>query len=559
MADLKIYKKLYEVKPVSTIKEMIEMAKDESPDEIAYRYRKGKEIIDVTFKEFYELTMCLGAALNKLGTKGKHIACIGDNSFEWITVMMTVLKSDAVFVPIDKELPIKDIEYVLKHSDSNILFYSKKYEKHINEIKKECPKVATFIAFDNDKDEGKEILSYKKFIESGRKLYKAKKFKEEVHDTNTLKEIIYTSGTTGLAKGVMLTEHNLVSLVVSSLKITTLEKLALSVLPYHHTYEASCDLLVGIHNRTTICINDSLLNVLPNLKEFKPYSMMIVPAFAELFYKKIWSTAEKEGKANLLRKMIKISNALRKVHIDLRGVLFKSVTKAFGGNLKQLICGGAPLRKEIGEFFNDIGILMQNGYGITECSPLVSVNTPKLNDPGTVGLPITCVDVKTINNSEDGIGEICVKGDTVMMGYYKDEEKTKAVLEDGWFNTGDFGTITDKGQVTIVGRKKNFFVLENGKNIYPEEIENYVLAIPYVQECIVSAAQNDHGTNGSNLMAEVYLNPDAVKELGDIDIAKKLKDDITEKTKELPVYKKIAEIKIRDTEFEKTTTKKIKR
>lgn len=550
--------KKYKVDYVKTIKEMQEKAVAACPDRLNFRYREGKKIIDVTFKDFYDLTLHLGAAIHDLGSKDKHIACIGENSFNWITVFYTVLKSDAVFVPIDKELPEKDIIYVLNHSESEILFYTKRYEKNIEEIKKQCPKLKTLIAFDNDEDKN-NVLSYKKLIEKGKKLYNEGKFKEEEHDTNVLKEIIYTSGTTGLAKGVMLTEHNLVSVVTGALEITTLEKVALSVLPYHHTYESSCDILIGMHNHTTICINDSLKNVVPNLNEFKPGLMMIVPAFAELFYKKIWATAEKEGKANLLRKLIKISNGLRKVHIDLRGLLFKSVRKAFGGNLKQLISGGAPLRSEIGNFFNDIGILMQNGYGITECSPLVSVNTPTLNDPSTVGVPVSCCEVKTINNTEEGIGEICVKGDIVMKGYYKDEEKTKEVLQDGWFNTGDYGMITEKGQVKIVGRKKNFFVLENGKNVYPEEIENYILAIPYVQETIVKAATNEHGMNGNNLVAEVYLNPEAVKEMGNIDIAKKLKDDINEQTKELPVYKRISEIIIREKEFEKTTTNKIKR
>ena len=555
MAEIKKYK----VEPVSTIKEMQEKAVAACPDKLNYRYRKGKEIIDVTFKEFYELTLHLGAALHDLGTKDKHIACIGENSFDWLTVFYTVLKSDAVFVPIDKELPIKDIIYVLNHSEADMLFYAKRYEKHIEEIKKACSKVKTFIAFDNEKDESKDILSYKKFVEKGKKLYKAGKFKEEEHDTNVLKEIIYTSGTTGLAKGVMLTEHNLVSVVTGAKEITTLEDVVLSVLPYHHTYESSCDILIGMHNHTTVCINDSLKNVLPNLQEFKPGLMMIVPAFAELFYKKIWATAEKEGKANLLRTLIKISNSLRKVHIDLRGLLFKSVRNAFGGNLKQLICGGAPLRAEIGVFFNDIGILMQNGYGITECSPLVSVNTPTLNDPSTVGTPLTCCEVKTVNDTDEGIGEICVKGDIVMLGYYKDEERTKEVLKDGWFNTGDYGRINEKGQVQIVGRKKNFFVLENGKNVYPEEIENYILAIPYVQEAIVKASVNEHGMNGNNLVAEVFLNAEAVKALGEVDIEKKLKDDINQATKELPVYKHVSEIVIRDKEFEKTTTNKIKR
>ena len=549
----------YKVEPVKTIKEMQEKAVAACPDKANFMFKENKETVTVTFKEFYELTLALGAALNKLGTKGKHIACIGENSFKWITVFYTVLKSDAVFVPIDKELPLKDIINVLNHSDSEVLFFSNRYDKMLGELKQECPNVKTFIAFDRDVNEGNEILSYTKFITEGTELYRAGKFKEEEHDTNVLKEIIYTSGTTGLAKGVMLTEHNLVSVVTGALEITTLKDKVLSVLPYHHTYESSCDILIGMHNHTTICINDSLKSILPNLNEYKPGLMMIVPAFAELFYKKIWATAEKEGKADLLRKLIKISNSLRKVHIDLRGVLFKSVRNAFGGNLTQLISGGAPLRGEIGDFFNDIGILFQNGYGITECSPLVSVNTPWLNNPKTVGVPLSCVEVKTVNNTDEGIGEICVKGDIVMMGYYKDENRTKEVLQDGWFNTGDYGRLTDEGQIEIVGRKKNFFVLENGKNVYPEEIEGYIQAIPYVQEVIVKAATNEHGMNGNNLVAEVFLNAEAVKNMGDIDINKKLKDDINENTKELPVYKRIAEIEIRDKEFEKTTTNKIKR
>ena len=549
----------YKVEPVKTIKEMQEKAVAACPDKANFMFKENKETVTVTFKEFYELTLALGAALNKLGTKGKHIACIGENSFKWITVFYTVLKSDAVFVPIDKELPLKDIINVLNHSDSEVLFFSNRYDKMLGELKQECPNVKTFIAFDRDVNEGNEILSYTKFITEGTELYRAGKFKEEEHDTNVLKEIIYTSGTTGLAKGVMLTEHNLVSVVTGALEITTLKDKVLSVLPYHHTYESSCDILIGMHNHTTICINDSLKSILPNLNEYKPGLMMIVPAFAELFYKKIWATAEKEGKADLLRKLIKISNSLRKVHIDLRGVLFKSVRNAFGGNLTQLISGGAPLRGEIGDFFNDIGILFQNGYGITECSPLVSVNKPWLNNPKTVGVPLSCVEVKTVNNTDEGIGEICVKGDIVMMGYYKDENRTKEVLQDGWFNTGDYGRLTDEGQIEIVGRKKNFFVLENGKNVYPEEIEGYIQAIPYVQEVIVKAATNEHGMNGNNLVAEVFLNAEAVKNMGDIDINKKLKDDINENTKELPVYKRIAEIEIRDKEFEKTTTNKIKR
>ncbi|MBO5143233.1 MAG: AMP-binding protein [Clostridia bacterium] len=553
-----VYKKLYDVKKVNSIKELMQYAVEENGERDAFRYKSGKEIVSVTYNEFQKDTISLEVALNKLGVEGKHIAVIGENSYDWLTVYLSVLKSKSVLVPIDKELPLKDIINVLKHSESEVFFYSGRYEKHIREISNALPQVKYFIGFDKDEDESESNLSYKKFLNSGKEVFEKEGYEEPDIDTNAMKMIIYTSGTTGMSKGVMLTEHNLLSVAYGALRVTKIQKSCLSVLPYHHTYEAVAGIITEILNGTTICINDSLKNVARNLELFKPEHIYVVPAFAEMFYKKIWATAEKEGKAELLKKMIKVCDFLR-LGNGARRKLLASVHKAFGGNLVEIVCGGAALRPEVGKFFNSIGIMFFNGYGITECSPLVSVNTPYLNDPVTVGLPLECCEVKLKDITDDGIGEICVKGDIVMLGYYKNEEKTKEVLEDGWFSTGDFGMITDKGQLVITGRKKNIIVLENGKNVYPEEIENYLVAIPYIQEVIVKPTVNEHGFNGNNLCAEVFLNAEKVQEFGDIDIKEKLKADINAVTEELPVYKKISEIEIRDTEFEKTTTNKIKR
>lgn len=550
---------LYEVNKAKSVKELLERAVEEEGERIAFRYKKGKQVVDVTYREFQADTLGLGAALQELKVADKHIAVIGDNSYEWLTVYITVLKSKGVLVPVDKELPLKDIIHVLQHSDSEVLFYAPRYEKYIREISQSVPAIKYFIAFDKTKDESEANRSFSKMITTGKRLCRAGKFHEEEHDTNQMKMIIYTSGTTGLAKGVMLSEHNLLSVSNEALVRTRIQKSCLSVLPYHHTYEAVAGILTELLFHTTICINDSLKSILPNLALFQPEHIYIVPAFAELFYKKIWATAEKEGKAKMLKVLIKISNGLRRCGIDLRRKLFKSVLASFGGNLKEIICGGAPLRPEIGTFFNDIGILFLNGYGITECSPLVSVNTPYLNDPTTVGLPLECCEVKIENPSEEGIGEICVKGDIVMLGYYKDEEKTKQVLQDGWFSTGDFGYLTPLGQLVITGRKKNIIVLENGKNVYPEEIENYILAIPYVQEVVVKPALNEHSMNGNNLCAEVFLNAEKVAEMGESNIEEVLKKDINQVTQDLPLYKRISSIEIREKEFEKTTTNKIKR
>ena len=546
-----------------TIKEMMELSVKDAAKKVAFRYRdeKDKEKIgDVTYEEFQNDTFYLGTALSNVNMTSNHIAVIGDNSYKWLTVYLTVLKSDGVIVPIDKELTAKEIINVVNRSESEVLFYAEKYEEYIEEFKKELPNVKYFIGFAREKDED-NVLSYDSFKASGKEKYKAgdKSYTSIEHnDTNKLKMLVFTSGTTGNPKGVMLTEHNLVSAVYYGLQVADIKTRCLSVLPYHHTYESVVGILVAIHKRATICINDSLKNVLKNLNTFKPDYIYVVPAFTEKFYKSIWSNAEKTGKDKLLKIMIPISNGLRKIGIDLRGVLFKSVHDAFGGNLKQIVCGGAPIRPEIGKFFNDIGMMLLNGYGISECSPLVSVNRENLNDPSTVGVILPCCEVEIRNPNADGDGEIWVKGDIVMMGYYKEPEKTAKVLKDGWFNTEDYGRINKKGQLVINGRKKNVIVLNNGKNIYPEEIENYVLRVPYVQETIVKAVKNDQGQEIS-LCAEVFLNQEKVKELGIENIEETLKKDVSKATRDLPVWKRVTKTEIRKTEFNKTTTNKIKR
>ena len=543
-----------------SINEMLELAVKEAGNKIAFKYKVGDEIKEVTYNDFQNDTIYLGTGLHSLGITNSHIAVIGENSYDWITVYLTVLKSNSVIVPVDKELPVSDIINVLQHSDSEVLFYSKKFDKYITEISEALPNIKYFIGFDN-KDDNEKILSYKKLMETGKKLFEnGNTSYSEIKktDTNKLKMLVYTSGTTGMAKGVMLSEHNLVSCVYYGLQVSTVYTTCLSVLPYHHTYEAVAGLLVALHHHCTICINDSLKAVLKNLQLYKPDYIYLVPAFAEIFYKKIWANAKETGKDKALRIMIKVSNGLRKVGIDLRKKLFKSVHQAFGGNLIKIVCGGAPIRPELGKFFNDIGLNLINGYGITECSPLVSANRDYFNDCSTVGVVLPCCDIKFENVTPDGDGEICVKGDIVMMGYYKNPELTKEVLVDGWFKTGDYGRFNDKHQLIINGRKKNLIVLENGKNVFPEEIENYIMGIPYVQEVIVVGIKNNAGSE-TGLCAEVFLNADKVKELNITDANTKLKQDIAEACKDLPVYKHISKIVIRDKEFEKTTTNKIKR
>ena len=549
-----------EVTKVTSIKEMLNLAVKEAGDKPAFQYKGDKDkIIEITYKEFAKDTEALGTAIADIGMHDKHIAMIGDNSYKWLAVYLTVLKSTGVFVPIDKELTATEIANVLKHSDSEVLFYAEKYEKWLPEIKAGAPNVKYYIALSKSEDD-EVSLSYDKFKEKGMKLLEegSKIYTDLQDDENNLKMLVYTSGTTGAPKGVMLTEHNLMSVVYYGLQVAEIKTKSLSVLPYHHTYEAVAGILVGLHKHVCFCINDSLKNVLKNLQLFKPDYIYLVPAFTEVFYKSIWNNAQKTGKDKALKIMIPVSNALRKIGIDLRHVFFKSIHEAFGGNLKEIVCGGAPIRPKIGKFFNDIGITLFNGYGISECSPLVSVNRPSLNDSSTVGVILPCCEIKLENVNEEGDGEICVKGDIVMMGYYKEPEKTARVLKDGWFNTEDYGHVNKKGQLVINGRKKNLIVLANGKNIYPEEIENYILGVPYIQEVVVKGKKNEQGQEIA-LIAEVFLNKEKIEELKIENVEETLKKDINEVCKELPVYKHISEIKIRKEEFAKTTTNKIKR
>lgn len=556
MAHKIVYRELNDF---SSIKELMQVAVAKTPDKTAFCYKKNGEVVEVSYKDFYHTTQALGTALSHRGLTDGHLACIGENSYNWIVTYLTVLQSKGVFIPIDAELPQSNVEHILEEGDATLCFCSQKYETRFMESENKLENVKYFICFDREEDEGR-YLSFNKLIAEGEKLLAegSTQYAEETRDEYAMKLISFTSGTTGLSKGVMLSEHNIVACIKYGLQVAYVYDKTLSVLPYHHTYEAIPGILVELRSNVTICINDSRAATLKNMLLYKPEHIYLVPAFVDVFYKKVWENIDKQGKTALIKSAIKVSNGLRKVGIDVRRKLFKAIHEAFGGNLKMIVCGGAPLRAEVAAFFDAIGIYVLNGYGITECSPLVSVNQREFNDPATVGVKLPCVEIKFADVNEDGNGEICVKGDTVMLGYYKNEEETNKVLEpDGWFHTGDYGSMNDKGQLLITGRKKNLIVLKNGKNIYPEEIEDYIAAVPYVKEIMVYAIEEDGQEVG--LCAEVFLDKKAVEELGVEDIAGKLKADIKEACSALPIYKQISKVVIRKNEFVKTTTNKIKR
>lgn len=539
---------------IDSIRDMMEKAVAAMGNSTMFIHKKAGKPVEVGCKDFYDQTICLGNALAKRGfVEGCHIACVGANSYNWIVTYVSTLCGSNVIVPIDKDLPEKDKLHVVEHSESVVVFCDKAFVPLFTSGAKELDKVKLVVCLDGDSP-----LSIDALVEEGRPLmaegYTA--YTEKTSPDMELKMLVYTSGTTGNAKGVMLSQHNLRSALNYGLMVEDVSGRCLSVLPYHHTYEAVIGILVSIHKHNCICINESLRAVLANIQNYKPEYMFIVPAFAELFYKRVWAALEEKGKAGLVRKMIKLSKGLRKVGIDLRRKFFKQIIDNFGGNLRQLVCGGAPVRAEVGEFFTSIGIDLENGYGITECSPLVSVNQCRDNNFASVGAVLPCLEIDIRNKDENGNGEICVKGDVVMMGYYKAPEQTAEVLVDGWFNTGDLGNYTD-GKLYITGRKKNLIVLDNGKNIYPEELENYIYSIPYVKDAVVYSVKDEKGAE-VDLCAEGYLDKGLMPKDGR-SYEEIFKADIQATLKGLPSYKHIHKVVIRDEEFPKTSSKKIKR
>ena len=544
----KVQYSYYDVQPVGSIAEMLALALEQCPQKIAYKYKIGETVYSISYSDFIDRVCSVGAFLASKGFESSHVACVGANSINWITAYFSVLRSSGVFVPVDRELPVRDLLNVIDGSDSEVVFYDAKYEPMLRENADKLTKVKMYIGFDRDETDGC-FVSFKSVLEQGKKLDKST-YLACKSDPNALKLLVYTSGTTGMSKGVMLSEHNLVSSVYYGLQVSTIFETGLSVLPYNHTYESVSDILVSFHHHSTLCINESLTAVLKNFKIYQPEYVYIVPAMAEMFYTRIIREIEGKGMKKSFDKLVKVSNFLRKMGIDVRRKLFKSVHEAFGGKLVKIVCGGAPIRAEIGEFFDNIGISLINGYGITECSPLVSANHDQANDYRTAGIKLPCIEWKIDQPNEEGIGEILIKGDVVMLGYYKNKEQTDAVLKDGWFSTGDYGKINNREQLVISGRKKNIIVLNNGKNIYPEEIESYIQGIDCVSEVVVSGEKDKNG-NEVSLSAEVYLSEPKT--------ASQLMEEIKAACRELPIYKQISKVIIRDKEFEKTTSRKIKR
>ncbi len=544
----------YEIQEATSFRQAVRHNIYNRGDKIAFMYREKGKIKNVKYTEFYNESICLGNALFEMGASTKHVACIGDNCYRWIVVFFTMLHSQGVFVPVDRLLPEDDVANVLNHSDAEVIFFTKKFKDTILGIKDKTPNIKTFICIDDAACD--DYLAYDDLIAHGKELKDNgfAEYEKAPRGRDNMRVLLYTSGTTGMAKGVMLSENGIYKDVTNGLKFTRLYDTAISLLPYNHVYEAA-GLMAEIFCHVTIGINDNIRNVLKNFEAYKPDSAYLVPAFMEAFYKQIWKKIG--NKKPLIKSMLAVSSTLRRCGIDVRRKMFKMIIDPFGGNLKKLVSGGAPVRPEIAAFFDSIGIDVVNGFGISECSPLISITREGYEGCDSAGVPIPETEVKIKNPDLSGIGEILVKGPQIMLGYYKNQEETDRVIKDGWFNTEDLGFIDKQGRIHVTGRAKNLIVLKNGKNVFPEEIEKYIQSIPYVAETAVTSIRDEDG-NEVGLCAHVYVDP-ASDEALQSNLEAILRKDIDDVCKPLPIYKQVAKVKLRHEEFVKTTSNKIKR
>ena len=538
-------------------------------DKTLYRYYLGRnDVAEMTFAEFSELTGNIAAGLIKNDLGGKRIAIVGETCPEWVSVYIATIASGGVAIPMDKELKISEMCGFLEIAEADAIAVMPGMAKHIDEICESMPKTMRCITVRNDDEtlDGKEdILKFEKIAEDGKLALEEGFEVPDYETTDRMAIMLFTSGTTGTSKCVMLSEKNAVAAVNSACEAVdfSADDTIVSVLPIHHTYELCCH-IVAINYGVTVCINDSLKNVLRNFAFFKPTGIILVPLFVNTMYKKIWDTAKKSGKDKKLAAAITASKTMRKVGIDMREKLFKEVREAFGGRLNKIICGGAALNPDYVEKFEEFGINIYEGYGITECSPLISVTPYYAPKRGSVGPCVQSCTAKidgTAKNDKGFIeGEICVKGENVMLGYYKNEKATEEAFdEEGYYRTGDIGYMDGDGYIYITGRKKSVIVLNNGKNVFPEEIEEYLGNIDSIAESVV-VGRKKADSDEVVLTAIVFPAFDKFeKDTSLEDISEKIKADINEMNKKLPSFKQVRNIELRKTEFEKTTSRKIKR
>lgn len=562
-------RKVYESRAVKTYREMIEYSTKNYAKNVAYIYKEdytAKQIkyIEKTYEQVGKDIKAFSTLLLNKNLEGKRVVLIGNNRYEWCITYFATTTGNMIVVPMDKALPDNEIQSLVKRSEAEVAVFDKKYAEIMKKIKKDdSTNLNMLICMDDIEDN--EIEKFKDLLNEGNKLLENgdKKYDKIEANPNEMSIMLFTSGTTNEPKAVMLSQKNIctnLTDIACWVKLYPTDRL-LSFLPIHHTFECTITFLYGFYSGCTVAFCDGLKYIQKNLAEYKISIFVAVPLVLETMYKKITKAIEEKGKTKLINTMSKISNVLLKCKIDLRRVFFKQVLDNFGGNLRLVLYGAAPMNKDTIIGFNNLGIDLIQGYGLTETSPVISAETDKEKRPGSVGLVLPSLEAKIINPDENGEGELAVKGPSVMMGYYKNEEENKKALKDGWFYTGDYAYIDKDGFLFITGRKKDIIVLKNGKNVYPQEIEFLINKLPYVTESLVY--QREKNNTDTMLCAKIVYDKDIIKDiLGDKneeEYKNIIWNEIKEINKTLPVFKHIKNIEITTEPFVKTTTQKVKR
>ncbi|MDD4565072.1 MAG: AMP-binding protein [Eubacteriales bacterium] len=576
-------KKYHQVREITTLKDMLNSSVQLYSEKPAFLVKKDKggEYFQIKYKQVGHDVDALGTKLIEMGLKDAKIAIIGENCYEWVVSYYAVANGTGVVVPLDKELSREEIYYLIKTAGCRAIFYTQSFENYFIDFDIEY-KIKMKLYGDRTDlsqalegpDESNiktgESLDWEALVASGEKLIEQndRSFIDAEINPDEMKILLFTSGTTEAAKGVMLSHNNIAANVMDTCKIAyiTPDDRTLSILPIHHTFESTMGMSLVLYRGASVAFYEGLKYINKNLIEAQATVLVGVPLIFESIYDKIWKQAEKSGKAGALRKAIKLNKTLKGLGIDVSRKLFKSVHEKFGGKLRMVVTGAAAIDPNVLRGFEDLGIRMLQGYGLTECSPLVS-GTPDFGNgykkAGSAGPVVSAGQIKIVDKDEDGIGEITFKGPNVMLGYYNMPEKTNEVLREGWFYTGDLGFLDAEGWLYITGRKKNVIVTKTGKNIYPEEVEYYINRNIYIQESLVHAAYYDDN-NDTCVSAQVRPNYELIYEefgesFGDEEIHSLIKRVISDINDKLPIYKRIRAIKVRRDEFIKTTTKKIQR
>lgn len=566
----KRYKKsMYEPRKISDLRELINSSAELFAGKPAFLVKDvhGEPFRPITYSQMRMDINALGTKFIGLGLKNKKIAVIGENSYEWVVTYFAAVNGTGVIVPIDRELPPKEVANLLDRAGVSALVYSGKLRNKVDEsLELVETQIPYLIDMKLEESEGGR-LSFSEMIKEGKQSLMSgdTSFIEAEIDRKSMCSLLFTSGTTGMAKGVMLSHENLTANVYNMSKYVNVEGgIGLSVLPMHHSYEMTCHILTGLFQGIAIAICEGLRYIQSNMAEVHASVLLGVPLIFENMHKRLMRQAKSQGKLEKLEKGIEMSKKLKLYNRP--GVckrMFSDIHKALGGNITHLIAGGAAINPKVIEDFQAMGFPMFQGYGMTENSPILAVNRDRCSKPDSAGMPMPGTEIRIGEPDSSGMGEVLAKGPSVMMGYYDNQEATEDTIVGGWLHTGDYGYFDDEGYLYITGRKKSVIVTKNGKNVFPEELEFYLTESDYIEEALVHEEEAKAGED-TVIKAVIYPNYDYInreleREADDDEVREFISGIIDDLNEEMPPYKMIKRFGIRKSEFIKTTTRKIKR